>query len=57
MLKELEDYNWFPKILRRWQTEFIGSVAIWTNLYKPLVPVLNKMITDNSIINLQDICS
>jgi hypothetical protein len=57
MLKELEDYNWFPKILRRWQTEFIGSVAIWTNLYKPLVPVLNKMITDNSIINLQDCCS
>ena len=57
MLKELEDYNWFPKILRRWQTEFIGSVAIWTNLYKPLVPVLNKMITDNKIIGLQDCCS
>lgn len=57
MLKELEDYNWFPKILRRWQTEFIGSVAIWTNLYKPLVPVLNKMIAANRIISLQDCCS
>ncbi len=57
MLKELEDYNWFPKILRRWQTEFIGSVVIWTNLYKPLVPVLNKMITENTIISLQDCCS
>jgi hypothetical protein len=57
MLKELEDYNWFPKILRRWQTEFIGSVAVWINLYKPLVPVLNKMIADNNIIHLQDCCS
>ena len=57
MIKELEDYNWFPKILRRWQTEFIGSIAIWTNLYKPLVPVMNKMITDNKIISLQDCCS
>ncbi len=57
MIKELEDYNWFPKILRRWQMEFIGSVAIWTNLYKPLVPVLNKMIAENRIISLQDCCS
>jgi hypothetical protein len=57
MLKELEDYNWFPKILRRWQMEFIGSVAVWTKLYKPLLPVLEQIITDNKITALQDVCS
>ena len=43
MLKELEDYNWFPKILRRWQMEFIGTIAIWTKLYQPLIPILQQM--------------
>ena len=57
MLKELEDYNWFPKILRRWQMEFIGTIAIWTKLYRPLTPILQQMILENKIISLQDLCS
>ncbi|MEY2918689.1 MAG: hypothetical protein RIS73_2403, partial [Bacteroidota bacterium] len=57
MLKELEDYNWFPKILRRWQMEFIGTIAIWTKLYQPLTPILQQMIEENKIISLQDLCS
>ncbi len=57
MLKELEDYNWFPAILRRWQMEFIGTVANYTQLYKPLVPVIDEMIIENNITALQDTCS
>jgi hypothetical protein len=57
MLKELEDYNWFPKILRRWQMEFIGTIAIWIKLYQPLTAILKQMIEENRIINLQDLCS
>ena len=57
MLKELEDYNWFPKILRRWQMEFIGTIAIWTKLYQPFTAIIKQMIEENKIINLQDLCS
>jgi len=56
-MKELEDYNWFPAALRRWQMEFIGSVAVWTKLYKPIATLLDKMIAENKIIALQDTCS
>lgn len=57
MLKELEDHDWFPATLRRWQMDFIGNVAVWTQLYKPLVPVLDKLIADNTSTRLQDVCS
>lgn len=56
-MKELEDYNWFPAILRRWQLEFVGNLSVWTKLYHPLVAVINKMITYNKIAALQDLCS
>lgn len=57
MLKELEDYDWFPAQLRRWQMEYIGNVVTWFQLYKPLKPVLLHMISENKIDVLQDICS
>ncbi len=57
MIKELEDYNWFPAALRRWQLAFVGSVSIWTKLYQPLAPVLQQMINSNKIFSLQDNCS
>ena len=57
MIKELEDYNWFPAALRRWQLEFVGTVSVWTKLYDPLMPVLLQMIAENKIVALQDLCS
>lgn len=57
MLKELEDYGWFPALLRRWQMDFIGNIALWTKLYKPLVPVLEQIISKNNATGLQDTCS
>ncbi|GAB2824806.1 hypothetical protein [Ferruginibacter profundus] len=57
MIKELEDYNWFPKILRRWQMEFVGSVSVWTKLYQPLSPVLDEMVIQHKVAALQDLCS
>lgn len=56
-MKELEDYNWFPAILRRWQMDFIGSMAVWTKLYLPLAATMDEMIVDNDIAALQDCCS
>lgn len=57
MLKELEDYNWFPAILRRWQMEFIGTVAVWAGIYKPLTNVIAQIVTENNVTALQDVCS
>ncbi len=57
MIKELEDYNWFPAKLRRWQLEFVGSISIWVKLYKPLSAILDKIIVDNNIVAMQDLCS
>ena len=40
-MKELEDYDWFPKILRQYQTDYIGSVVKWFNAYSPIIDYLN----------------
>ena len=57
MLKELEDYNWFPAELRLWQMEFIGFIVCILKLYKPVVPVLNRLAATNNIAVIQDLCS
>ena len=57
MIKELEDYTWFPEIFRKWQLEFVGNISVWTQLYKPMALVLGQMITDNKLNALQDVCS
>ena len=49
-MKELEDYNWFPQILRKFQLEFIGHFAVAIAIYKPLkkivltIPNINKWV-------------
>jgi hypothetical protein len=57
MLKELEDYKWFPATLRRWQMDYIGNISKWLNLYKPLLPVIECMLKRNEVELLQDTCS
>lgn len=57
MLKELEDFKWFPSILRRWQMDFIGSITAWTKLYSGLVPVIQDLVLKNKITVWQDVCS
>jgi hypothetical protein len=57
MMKELEDYNWFPASLRRFQTDFIGSMVQWTHLYRPLVPSLQELAQQPPINRIQDLCS
>jgi hypothetical protein len=57
MIKELEDYNWFPKIFRRFQLEYIGSIILWSRFYQPLVPVIKLLMKENDIHTVQDLCS
>jgi ubiquinone/menaquinone biosynthesis C-methylase UbiE len=57
MLKELEDFTWFPSLLRQYQLSYIGCVVKWLNIYKPIVPILKQMQTLPSINNIVDLCS
>jgi hypothetical protein len=57
MIKELEDYSWFPKTLRRWQLEFVGAISVWTKLYQPIATMLDEMIVSNKVVAVQDTCS
>jgi hypothetical protein len=57
MLKELEDYDGFPKALRRWQMDFIGTAVVWAKIYKPLTPMLQELLASNNCKTIQDLCS
>ncbi len=57
MIKELEDYNWFPQLFRHFQAAYIGSIIKWTKFYQPLVPVVQQLLNENKIDKIQDLCS
>ncbi len=57
MVKELEDYDWFPRVLRKQQLEFIGNVVKWFKIYQPLVPVLRQQLEQNKLSRITDCCS
>jgi hypothetical protein len=55
--KELEDYDWFPKILRRYQMEIIGTMVVRFGVYKKFISTLHNIAhkTNNTAVN--DLCS
>ncbi len=55
LVKELEDYSWFPSVLRNFQTEFIGFVVSRFNVYDAFIKHLNDLsLTEQS---MTDLCS
>ncbi|MSQ79322.1 MAG: hypothetical protein EXR21_06565 [Flavobacteriaceae bacterium] len=42
-MKELEDYHWFPSVLRNFQTEFIGFVVSRFHVYDAFVLYLQTL--------------
>ena len=42
-MKELEDYSWFPPLLRNFQTEFIGFVVATFNSYDVFVQYIKNL--------------
>jgi hypothetical protein len=57
MVKELEDYDWFPQLLRRFQVDFIGAIVKWFALYQPLTAVLKQLLQQNNLWQITDCCS
>lgn len=54
-MKELEDYNWFPNVLRNFQTEFIGFVVSKFNVYGAFLKHLEKLSFKQQ--TMTDLCS
>lgn len=54
-MKELEDYSWFPKAFRNFQTEFIGFVVSKFNVYEPFINYIKSKKHKSTI--MFDLCS
>ncbi len=54
-MKELEDYSWFPAILRKFQTDYIGFVVSKFDIYEGFIEHLNKQNVKSKI--QFDLCS
>lgn len=54
-MNELEDYKWFPPILRNFQTEFIGFVVARFNIYDVFVKQLKSLSLP--LQPMTDLCS
>lgn len=57
IMKELEDYPWFPSFLRVQQMDFIGWLPVAFGLYEPLVPMVRALLRGNSATMITDLCS
>jgi len=54
-LFEFEDLAWFPSFLRNYGTDFLQFLSNKTKMYKPIIPLLEKVIKEigtNQIIDL-----
>ncbi len=54
-MKELEDHNWFPSVLRNFQTEFIGFVVVTFNVYDDFIRHLKTLPL--RVQTMSDLCS
>lgn len=54
-MKEMEDYSWFPPVLRNFQTGFIGFIVTRFNVYVAFIHHLKKMSLP--VQPMVDLCS
>jgi hypothetical protein len=56
-LKELEDFDWFPSVLRKYQMEFIGILSIQFGFYSQLAHMIREDLMQQNISKITDLCS
>ena len=56
-LKELEDYHWFPAVLRKYQMEFIGILVSRFHLYSKVTGIIQSDMEGQGLIQIEDLCS
>jgi len=56
-LFELEDLKWFPSFLRNYGTDFLRFLANKTEIYKPVIPIIQRGIESNGVNQIVDLAS
>ena len=56
-LFEFEDQSWFPKPIREGMTDYLQFVSNAFNIYKPVIPLINKGMEKSSQNRIIDLCS
>lgn len=56
-LFEFEDLEWFPKFLRNYVTDFLQFVSNKFDIYKPIIPILQKGLKKAQTPQIIDIAS
>lgn len=56
-LKELEDFYWFPPILRKYQMELIGIMVSQFGLYQGVAKMIANDLRAHNLSNITDLCS
>jgi hypothetical protein len=56
-MKELEDFDWFPSILRKYQMEFIGFMVYQLGFYKSVAQMISNDIKKYKVMRIHDLCS
>lgn len=54
---EFEDQKWFPDFLRNYMTDFLQFLSNKTQMYKPLVPIFNRVLSDYQLKTIVDLGS
>ncbi|WP_025742524.1 hypothetical protein [Aquimarina pacifica] len=56
-LFEFEDQKWFPIFLRNYGTDFLQFLSNKTKLYKPILPILKKVLQESNTDQIIDLAS
>lgn len=56
-LFEFEDQNWFPSFLRNYGTDFLQFLSNKTEMYKPIVPLLEEVLEKSKTDTIIDLAS
>ena len=56
-LFEFEDQEWFPAFLRNYQTDFLQFLANKANMFKSIIPIIEKGIAESKTNRIIDLAS
>jgi len=56
-LFEFEDLDWFPDYLRNYGTDFLQFLSNHTNMFRPIIPVLQKFMEKSGTTQIIDLGS
>jgi hypothetical protein len=56
-LFEFEDFDWFPDFIRNGITDYLRFLIDLWDVYKPAVPLIKKVIVEQKITEILDLCS